>query len=121
MTEGIFIKVAIIGSRSIHNVDESAILRHLPKSTDTIVSGGACGVDSFAQRFAKKHKLNFIKFEPDYAAFGRKAPILRNVQIVEAADLVLAVWDFKSRGTAHTIVQCIKTGVSVIIVDAHTH
>ena len=109
-------RVAIIGSRHIHNVDDKAILRHLPKNAHTIVSGGAVGVDAFAERFAKAHNFNFIKIMPEYERYGRKAPIIRNRKIVESADLVLAVWDFHSRGTANTIAVCIELGVPVKIV-----
>ena len=52
-------------------------------------------------------------FLPDYARYGRAAPLRRNVQIVAYADLVLAFWDGKSRGTRFVIDQCRKQGVPV--------
>ena len=53
------------------------------------------------------------EFLPDYARYGRAAPLRRNVQIVAYADLVLAFWDGKSRGTRFVIDQCRKQGVPV--------
>ena len=70
-----------------------------------------------AEQFAKAHKLNFIKYEPDYKRFGKHAPLIRNRKIVEEADMVLAVWDYHSRGTAGTIARCIELGVPVKILD----
>jgi len=104
-------KVAVIGSRSFENIDISKIKEKLPEECSCIVSGGAAGVDRAAERLAKKYGFAFEKYEPDYEKFGKKAPILRNIEIVENSDIVLAFWDFKSRGTSHAIVQCVKKHV----------
>ena len=46
---------------------------------------------------------------PDYQTYGRMAPLLRDNQIVQQADLVLAFWDGHSPGTAYTLNQCVQT------------
>jgi len=107
------VKVAIIGSRGIKNCDKNNVLRHLPSKTQAIISGGAGGVDTWAEGFARSHGLRFIKVIPDYQKYGGKAPTVRNRKLVKLADYVLAVWDYKSRGTAHAIACCIEEGVPV--------
>ena len=45
--------------------------------------------------------------------YGKAAPLKRNITIIEYADLVLAFWDGKSRGTKFVIDQCKRLGVPV--------
>ena len=111
-------KVAIIGSRGIKKCDTSEVLQHLPSGTRAIISGGAGGVDTWAEEFARTQGLKFVKVVPDYQKYGRKAPVVRNRKLVKQADLVLAVWDYKSRGTAHAIVCCIEEGVPVRVLGS---
>lgn len=100
-------KVAVIGSRglAVPNLGE-----YLPPETDELVSGGARGVDTSAAEYAAAHGIPLKVFFPDYASFGRAAPIRRNIEIVDYSDLVLAFWDGESRGTAFVIKRCEKTG-----------
>ena len=98
-------KVAVVGSRTLTVPDLRA---YLPPDTTEIVSGGACGVDSSAAAYAAANGLRLTEFCPDYAAYGRAAPLLRNLQIIDYSDLVLAFWDGHSRGTAFVIERCRK-------------
>lgn len=93
-------RIAIIGSRNCPPID---IAHHLPQRPDTIVSGGAMGADSHARRYAVSNGIPIVEYLPDYRRFGRQAPILRNIQIVENSDFILAFWDGASKGTAFTL------------------
>ncbi len=94
-------KLAIIGSRNCPPIDIGAYLKYIP---DTIVSGGAKGADTYAREFAKRHNLRLIEFLPEYDKYPPKiAPLVRNKQIVDECDCLLAFWDGKSRGTSYTI------------------
>lgn len=94
-------KLAIIGSRTCPPIDIEALLKYIP---DTIVSGGAKGADTYAREFAQKHGLQLIEFLPEYDKYPPKqAPLIRNKQIIENCDCVLALWDGTSRGTKFTI------------------
>ena len=103
-------KVGIIGSRglSVKNLDT-----YLPADTDTVISGGARGIDSCAASFAQKKGLALIEFLPEYDKYGRSAPLRRNITIIDNSDLVLAFWDLKSRGTAFVIKKCKERNVPV--------
>ena len=109
-------KVAVIGSRECGDFDIGIILRYLPENCSGIISGGAKGIDSLAQSVAKQLDINFECIPPDFEKNGRQAPLIRNDEIVRRADMVLAFWDFKSRGTAYTIVKCIELGVPVRVI-----
>lgn len=106
-------KVAVIGSRgiSISNIGD-----YLPENTTVIISGGAKGVDTSAREYAIAHGIELTEFLPEYEKYGRGAPLKRNITIIENADLVLAFWDGKSRGTKFVIDNCRKMGVEVRVV-----
>lgn len=103
-------KVAVIGSRGLSVSD---LGRYLPENTTEIVSGGAKGVDTSAREYALAHGIKLTEFLPEYTRFGRRAPLKRNITIIEYSDIVLAFWDGKSRGTKFVIDNCRKLGVEV--------
>ena len=106
-------KLAIIGSRSLHIPD---LEKYMPDDVTEIVSGGAKGVDSDARNYAEKNSIKITEFLPDYTLYGRGAPLKRNIQIIEYADMVLAFWDGKSRGTKYVIDNCEKKGVPIRVI-----
>ncbi len=106
-------KVAIVGSR---NLNISNLEEYLPEQVTEIVSGGAKGVDACAQNYAIANGIPLKEFFPAYSQYGRAAPLRRNMQIVEYADVVLVFWDGKSRGTKFTIDYCAKLGKEMRIV-----
>ena len=99
-------KIAIIGSRNLQVID---IEKYLPPDCTEIVSGGAKGIDTCAEQYACKHHIPCTVFLPEYEKFGRAAPIKRNKQIVDYADMILAFWDGCSHGTRFVIQYCKKT------------
>lgn len=107
-------KVAVVGSRDITNLDLAAFL---PDGITVIVSGGARGIDTLAERYAKRRGIKTLIFRPDYETHGKSAPLIRNREIVDAADCVYAFWDGKSRGTMHAVNYAKKTGKPVEIIS----
>ena len=99
-------KIAIIGSRKIKNPD----IEKFVSADDEIVSGGAVGVDLAAAKFARRHGLRLTEILPQYKKYGRGAPIIRNREIVDYAEKVVAFWDGRSRGTLSVIEYAQKTG-----------
>lgn len=93
-------KLLIAGSRSIKDFDLSP---HISDEVDTIISGGAEGVDSLAELYADKNRLSKFIVRPCYELYGRAAPVKRNEQMVDMADAVLIIWDGRSKGTLHTV------------------
>ena len=107
-------KLAIVGSRNICDIDISKYILEKPSE---IISGGAKGIDTLAAQYAKRNGIPLTEFLPDYEKYGRAAPIVRNKQIVSSADVVLALWDGKSRGTLSSINYAKKLGKIVNIIE----
>ena len=101
-------RVAIVGSRSLTVQNLEA---YLPEGVTEIISGGAREVDTCARQYALRHHLKLTEFLPDYARYGRAAPLKRNITIIENADLVLAFWDGQSRGTQFVVRECRQRGI----------
>ena len=94
-------------------IDGADLSRYIPKEATMLISGGAMGVDTLAEAYASEKGLPIQVIKPRYDLFGKKAPLLRNRQIVECADLVIAIWDGESTGTAYTIDYAHERGVPV--------
>ena len=109
-------RVAVIGSRSAPTDAKERIKAAMPPYATEIVSGGAKGIDEAARDAAKELGLPIKEFLPDYTAYGRRAPLVRNDAIVDYADMVLAFWDGESHGTQYVIGECLKKGKRVIYI-----
>ncbi len=106
-------KLLIIGSRSITDIDIST---YVPPNVDTVISGGASGIDSLAEQYADIHRLSKYIVRPRYDIYGRAAPIKRNEQMVDMADAALVVWDGQSKGTHRTIKYIKKQNKALTLV-----
>jgi predicted Rossmann fold nucleotide-binding protein DprA/Smf involved in DNA uptake len=99
-------RIAVVGSRQFKNYRQLCdYLDSIVKWGDSIVSGGAVGVDSMAQRYCKERGLSITIIYPDFAHYGRGATFVRNKEIVEACDRVVAFYaagSFQQGGTANT-------------------
>lgn len=106
--------VTICGSRSIKDLNLDFYLD--PKDYGEVVCGGANGVDTIAEKWAKKNRIEFAAFLPQYEIYGGKyAPLKRDEDLVAYSDLIVAFWDGKSYGTKYTIDFAAKLGVPVCL------
>lgn len=78
-----------------------------------IISGAAQGVDTCGEEIAKRLKIPVKRFPADWRAQGRRAGPLRNQEMAEYADALLAIWDGKSLGTGDMIMRMEKLGKRV--------
>lgn len=117
-------KIAVVGSREFK--DEQLILDILSSELipgDTLVSGGARGVDTFAEEsliainkgYCPSGQISKQIFKPDWDKYGKRAGFLRNELIINEADKVIAFWDGQSKGTKHSIDLAIKGGKPIDI------
>ena len=102
-------KIAIIGSRELGESCYGHLCAAVPAEASEIVSGGAQGVDRLAERYAGENNLKMTVIRPDYDTYGGQAPLVRNAEIVSAADYVLVLWNGESRGSLHVIMTCMRT------------
>lgn len=102
-------KVIIAGSRTCD--DKKIIWGALDNSKFEItelISGGAIGVDRIGEDWAKSKKIPVTIYRPHYGVENpRYAPLLRNTDMAQNGDALIAIWKNKTRGTAHMI-QCMK-------------
>ena len=96
-------KLVIAGSRTIQlKPGQIEMLMHFHRIEipAEIVSGGAAGVDTAAMEFAKDKKLMLSLFEPDWDKNGKAAGPIRNFAMAAYGDVLLLIWDGKSKGSA---------------------
>ena len=68
------------------------------------------GVDRCAAEYAKENGIKLTELVPQYEQYGRAAPIVRNKEIVDYSDKIIAFWNGKSKGTLSVIKYAQKTG-----------
>ena len=109
-------RTIIAGSRSISDYEilETAIALSGFEIT-RVISGHARGVDRLGELYAKKHKLPILIFLPDWNKYGKSAGIRRNIEMAQVSDGLIALWDGKSKGTAHMIDYARKMGLKVFV------
>lgn len=81
------------------------IVERLSREHDNlrVISGRASGTDTLAEMVAQELMLPFTPFPPD-PKLGVPGLFKRNSEMVEAADMVIAIfWPAKSSGTADTV------------------
>mgnify|MGYP000860885121 FL=1 len=99
-------KLAVVGSRTFN--DYKLLKEHLDEihavtPITLIISGGAKGADSLAEKWAHQNNIETLIFKPEWDRYGKQAGYLRNKDIILNSDRVLAMWDGVSKGTLHSI------------------
>ena len=84
-----------------------------------IVSGGASGVDTLAVIYASYRKFESKVFKADWDKHGKAAGPIRNREMAEYADELIAFWDGKSRGTKNMIetMRGLNKPVKVVLIN----
>jgi predicted Rossmann fold nucleotide-binding protein DprA/Smf involved in DNA uptake len=109
-------KVAIVGSRDFENLKAvRGFVRSLRPGT-IVLTGGAAGVDLAAETAAREEGLELEIIRPDYRKHHPKlAPKIRNREIAEKCDAMIAFWDGMSGGTANAVTWAIYFGKVVTV------
>lgn len=110
-------KILICGCRKIH--EHKKIFMELDKEVspdDTIIHGGAIGVDSIAGMYCYEKKITEIIIKPIYPS-KKDYYLHRNAEMVGMADKVIAFWDGCSRGTWFTFNYAKKRGKDVKVIQ----
>ena len=107
-------KLIIAGGRTI--TDYNLVLSALRESEfipTEIVSGMAPGVDTLAVQYAKENNLPLQQFWAEWEFYGRSAGPIRNRNMANYADALLAIWDGKSKGTKNMIEEATKRNLKI--------
>lgn len=102
-------KVIIAGGRHFDNYTllkekcDFYLQNKLMECQVIIISGHATGADALGERYAQERGLPLDAHPADWNKHGRAAGPIRNAEMAEVADALIAFWDGQSRGTANMI------------------
>lgn len=80
-----------------------------------VVSGHARGVDLAGEAWAASLNIPIKTFIPDWSGLGKAAGIIRNHQMGDYAEALIAIWNGYSRGTKDMIEYAKKKGIRVFV------
>lgn len=115
-------KVIIAGGR---NFSDYTLLKEkcdfylqnkLKEGRVVIVSGHASGADALGERYARERHLSLEAHPADWNNYGHAAGPIRNTEMAETADALIAFWDGESRGTKNMIDTAKSKGLKVAVV-----
>jgi len=112
-------KVIIAGSRGFSDFQllYAKCEEVLANSTDVeIVSGTAKGADKMGEHYASLKGFG-VKLFPDWNKHGKAAGYLRNKEMADYADVLIAFWDGESRGTQHMVNLAKERNLAVHIIN----
>ncbi len=115
-------KVIIAGGRHFANYELLAekcdyyLQEKIKTHQVIIVSGHASGADSMGERYAQERGLQCEQHPADWQNKGRAAGPMRNAEMAECADALIAFWDGSSRGTASMIDLAKRRGLKTAII-----
>ena len=117
-------KIIIAGSR---NAQWSDVLLGICKTRffytekiDCIISGGANGADSWGEKWAYSMQIPVEMFIPDWDNHGKRAGMLRNIDMANASQGLLAIWDEESKGTKQMIEVAKQKGLMISVFSTKT-
>jgi hypothetical protein len=113
------IRLALIGSRNFtdYNIFTEFVASTLLKwnlsinDIEFVVSGGAAGADTLAEKWSLDNNIPIKVFKPDWKKFGKAAGPLRNTDIINEATHVIAFPTSTSIGTWDSIRKSQKKGI----------
>lgn len=129
-------RTIIAGSRSIDAIEEVLIVGLNGKAAacsgrqvvedaivrsnfdiSMVISGTAKGVDRIGEAWAIENEIPLMTFPADWQTYGKRAGFVRNKQMAEEADALIAVWDGESPGTKMMIDLANEYGLQVYVAE----
>lgn len=113
-------RTIIAGSRTI---DSISVIRDAMKCAyeqedirpTIVVSGTALGVDRCGITWAEENGLPVRRFPALWDRYGKRAGYVRNSQMADNADALVAIWDGVSKGTKHMIQSARSRNLKIFI------
>ena len=111
------VKLIIAGSRDFQNypllckeVDE------IRDRIECVICGEAKGADTLGRTYAYDNAIPIKSFPADWQKYGSSAGYVRNQQMGDYADELIAFWNGTSPGTKHMIDYMNKLGKKVTVI-----
>ena len=84
-----------------------------------IVSGTAKGADKLGEHYASLKGHSVIQFPADWDKHGKAAGYVRNKEMAEYSDALIAFWDGESKGTKHMIDLAQTKGLKIHVINTN--
>lgn len=96
--------ISITGSRTI--TDYKLVCQAVNESgfyVTKIISGGAGGIDTLAEIYAKANGIPFEEYPANWKLYGKRAGPIRNREMEKEIEAAVVIWNGASKGTKHYI------------------
>jgi hypothetical protein len=110
-------KTIIAGSRtaSLQDVIKALELCPFTEKITEVVSGGARGPDSYGEILAEEYMTPIKRFPAQWNTYGTRAGYIRNGEMAEYADALIAIWNGHSNGTRDMIQRAKEKNLEVYV------
>lgn len=93
--------------------DVETAVRECGWDVSVVISGCASGVDQLGEEWARARGIAIERFPADWKRLKQAAGPIRNTQMAEAAEALVAVWDGASPGTKDMVKKARAKGLKV--------
>jgi len=112
------VKTIIAGSRGID--EYQLVIEAIQESgwyddITEVVSGAASGPDTLGARWANNSKIPVKWFPAQWKLYGKRAGFIRNKEMADYSEALIAVHDGRSRGTQNMIDLATQLGLKVYV------
>lgn len=109
-------RMIIAGSREFTDYEQLLVLITPFKSLiTTVISGGAKGADALGERYAKDHDIPVEIYPADWETHGKSAGYIRNSEMADVADGLIAFNQGGTKGTNNMISIALKRNKMVVV------
>ena len=105
------LKIIVAGSRYFNDYIKlkntldrfNLLIKNKGYEINQIISGTCKGADLLGERYAKENNIDIVRFPAKWYTYGKKAGYLRNLEIGEYGDILVAFPVGESKGTYNMI------------------
>ena len=127
--EWILIYILVAGSRNYYNYSEFKNVMDYTNNKyhiTEIISGGARGADSLAERYAKENNIPIKVFPANWDMYGKTAGFIRNTEMHNYLKnfkdrMCICFWDGQSHGTVHNFKLCKNNNTKLVCYNFKLH
>lgn len=113
-------RTIIAGSRTVTDYETvKKGIESIAIPITVVLCGEAKGPDKLGKYWASENNIPVESYPADWEKHGKGAGFIRNIEMVKNADVLIAFWDGRSKGTEHVIKQAKKYNLKVFIKFPH--
>ena len=108
-------RTIIAGSRGLGYEEVEQAMEICGWKPTVVISGAAVGVDQAGERWARSQSIPVECYPANWNQYGKRAGYVRNKEMAEKAEALVAIWDGQSRGSRHMIDTATKRGLRIFV------